>query len=168
MMYPLCFFKISNWPHCFFFFFLRFLKCFLYLFFKHLFTYVCMCVCICIDTYSQTQAAPSVSWGTWDLWSLLQHAGFFFFVIIVVSCRIIFTCVMWDYFSSFGMWALTCNMWNLVPWAGIEPRPPALGVWSLSYWTTREVPRCFKFGATFLKRYLEVNKNHSYHLIKEM
>ena len=23
---------------------------------------------------------------------------------------------------------------------GIHPRPPALGVWSLSHWTTREVP----------------------------
>ena len=27
----------------------------------------------------------------------------------------------------------------LVPWPGIEPRPPALGAWSLSRWT-REVP----------------------------
>ena len=31
-------------------------------------------------------------------------------------------------------------MWDLVPWPGIEPGPPALGVWSLSHWTTREVP----------------------------
>ena len=30
-------------------------------------------------------------------------------------------------------------MWDLVPWPGIEPRLPALGVWSISYWTTREV-----------------------------
>ena len=35
---------------------------------------------------------------------------------------------------------LSCGMWDLVPWPGIEPRPPALGVWSLSHWTTREVP----------------------------
>ena len=28
-------------------------------------------------------------------------------------------------------------MWDLVPWPGIEP---ALGAWSLSYWTTREIP----------------------------
>ena len=27
-----------------------------------------------------------------------------------------------------------------VPWPGIEPVPPALGVWSLSYCTAREVP----------------------------
>ena len=32
----------------------------------------------------------------------------------------------------------SCGMWDLVPWAGIEPGPLALGVWSLSHWT-REV-----------------------------
>ena len=31
-------------------------------------------------------------------------------------------------------------MWDLVPQPGIEPRPPALGVWSLTHWTTKEVP----------------------------
>ena len=33
-----------------------------------------------------------------------------------------------------------CRMWDLVPWPGMEPRPPALGAWSLSHWTTKEVP----------------------------
>ena len=31
-------------------------------------------------------------------------------------------------------------MWDLVPQPEIEPRPFALGVWSLSHYTTREVP----------------------------
>ena len=31
-------------------------------------------------------------------------------------------------------------MWNLVPWPGIKPGPPALGVQSLGHWTTREAP----------------------------
>ena len=31
-------------------------------------------------------------------------------------------------------------MWNPVPWPGIEPWLPALVAWSLSIWTTREVP----------------------------
>ena len=32
----------------------------------------------------------------------------------------------------------------LVPRPGTEPMPPALGVWSLNHWTTREVPPlCF-------------------------
>ena len=30
---------------------------------------------------------------------------------------------------------------NLVPWPEIKPRPPALGVWRLSHWSPREVPR---------------------------
>ena len=41
------------------------------------------------------------------------------------------------YLSALG---LSCGMWDLVPWPGIEPGPPALGAWSLSLWTTREVP----------------------------
>ena len=44
------------------------------------------------------------------------------------------------------MQALSCGMWHLIPWPGILPRPPALGAWSLSHWTTREDPQtqCFK------------------------
>ena len=34
----------------------------------------------------------------------------------------------------------SCGMWDLVPWPGIEPWAPALGAWSLSHWTTRDVP----------------------------
>ena len=42
---------------------------------------------------------------------------------------------------------LSCSMWDLVPWAGFEPGSTALGVWSLSHWTTWEVPEglYFKF-----------------------
>ena len=39
---------------------------------------------------------------------------------------------------SCGMWTLSYGMWDLVPWPGIEHRPPALAVWNLSHWTTRE------------------------------
>ena len=35
---------------------------------------------------------------------------------------------------------LSYHTWDLVPWPGIEPGPPALGAQSLSHWTTREVP----------------------------
>ena len=34
--------------------------------------------------------------------------------------------------------------WDLVPWPGIEPRPPALGTQSLGHWTTREVQQSLK------------------------
>ena len=35
---------------------------------------------------------------------------------------------------------LSYGMWDLVPWPGIKPRPYALGAWSLSHWTSKEVP----------------------------
>ena len=60
---------------------------------------------------------PGHSCSTWDFCSL-WHGGFF-------SCDI---------------WTLSCSMRDLVPWSGIELRPPALRAWSLSHWTTREVP----------------------------
>ena len=50
-------------------------------------------------------------------------------IFLVAACRV-FSC---------GMWTLSCCMWGLVPWPGVEPGPVALGVWSLSHWTTREV-----------------------------
>ena len=51
--------------------------------------------------------------------SLLWHVGF-----LVTACELLVAACMWD----------------LVPRPGIEPGPPALGVQSLSHWTTREVP----------------------------
>ena len=57
-------------------------------------------------------------------------------------------------FSS-NMRTLSCDIWDPVPWPGIEPRTPALGTRSLSHWTNREVPMsmvlfglfalCFRF-----------------------
>ena len=34
---------------------------------------------------------------------------------------------------------LSWGMWDLGPWPGKEPGPPALGTWSLNHWATREV-----------------------------
>ena len=41
---------------------------------------------------------------------------------------------------SYGMQTLSCGIWNQVSLPGIEARPSAMGVQSLSHWTTREVP----------------------------
>ena len=37
--------------------------------------------------------------------------------------------------------SLSRSMWDLVPWPGIKPRPPALGTQNLSHWTTWEIPQ---------------------------
>ena len=50
---------------------------------------------------------------------------------------------MWD----LQLWNLSCRMWDLVPWPGIEPRPPALWEHCLSYWTIRDVPTTLSFLA---------------------
>ena len=41
---------------------------------------------------------------------------------------------------SCGMWTLSCGMHVGSSSPGVEPGAPALGAWSLTYWTTREVP----------------------------
>ena len=64
---------------------------------------------------------------------------------IFVAARGIFSC---------GMQTLSCGMWDQVPWPGVKPRLPALGMWSLSHWTTREVPRMGVF--TVLLWYVSV------------
>ena len=51
--------------------------------------------------------------------------------VFVAACRIL----------SCGMWTLNWDMRHLVRWPEIEPRHPVLGAWSLSHWTTREVPQ---------------------------
>ena len=72
----------------------------------------------------------------WLHWVLLAACKIFFAAceIFVAACGI-FSC---------GRRTLSCSMWDLVPWPGIKPGSPALGVWSLSHWTTRDVPELFK------------------------
>ena len=43
--------------------------------------------------------------------------------------------LLWHMGSLFS-----CDIWVLILWPGINPGPPALGAWSVSHWTTREVP----------------------------
>ena len=58
--------------------------------------------------------------------------------VLVVACRI-FSVAAYKIFIC-NMPTLSYSMWDLIPPPGIEPGPPALGVGSLSHWTTREVP----------------------------
>ena len=47
------------------------------------------------------------------------------------------SCIAGGFFTFFtNVLRLNWGMWDLVPWSGIEPGPPALGVHSLSHWTT--------------------------------
>ena len=50
------------------------------------------------------------------------------------------SCIMWDLWSSLGMW--NPYLWHVrsSPWPEIERGPSSLGEQSLSLWTTRKVP----------------------------
>ena len=44
-----------------------------------------------------------------------------------------------EFYHYYYYWPLCAAGRILVPWPGIEPEPPALGMLSLNHWTTREV-----------------------------
>ena len=77
-----------------------------------------------------------------NLWASLGFLYIIFIwllqVLVVAHGIIDLPCGMWT--LCCGLWIHSCDTWDLVPWPGIEPGPPALGVWSLSHWTTREIP----------------------------
>ena len=50
--------------------------------------------------------------------------------IFSISSVYLFTWLLWHMESS--IFIVTCGRWTLVPWPGIEPRPPVLGAQSLS------------------------------------
>ena len=60
--------------------------------------------------------------------------------VLIVACKIFHLhCGLRDFFVV-ACRILSCSMWDPVPWPGIKPEFPALGAWSLSHWTTSEVP----------------------------
>ena len=84
-------------------------------------------------------------------WPSLRECFFFIYIYI---CLFVFfgyagswfpyskssvSVAMWRIFNC-SMWTVSCGLCSLVPWPGTEHRPPALGVWRFSHWTTREVP----------------------------
>ena len=76
-----------------------------------------------ISTYRQTQISFNNYLFIWLCW------------VLVTACRV-FSC---------SMWTLSCIMWDLIPWSGMEPGLLASEPWSLSHWTTREVPHNMVF-----------------------
>ena len=68
--------------------------------------------------------------------SQLLHTGSSLFTAAVGSVFLVATRGIF----SLSMPTLSGGVWDLVPRPEIEPRPPVLGVGSLSHWTTKEVP----------------------------
>ena len=92
------------------------------------------------------------NWATELNWIYFHFLYLFIYLIwlhwiFVVACRM-FRC---------GMWTLSCGLWDLVPWLGIELGSPALGAQSLNPWTTREVPHWYIYEIYFWKKLMAKN-----------
>ena len=59
--------------------------------------------------------------------------------------------------------SLVCSMWDLIPLPRIEPRPLALGPWSLSHQTTRDDPN-YNFSTSFLGVWNILSQTDSDHI----
>ena len=86
-------------------------------------------------TLGKTEVRPEVSswriyWIGWKGSRLRIADSFYLFIYLFL----LFIWLCWVLVSARRIFS--CRMWDLLPWPG----PPALGVWSLSHWTTREVP----------------------------
>ena len=55
-----------------------------------------------------------------------------------INVKFIFICLLWVLVARHR--TFSCGMWDLIPWPGIKPGAPALGAWTCSHWTSREVP----------------------------
>ena len=75
----------------------------------------------------------------------------------MVSSRAGSVCVL-SFFFFFWPSLVACGI--LVPRPGIKPVPPAVEVWSLHHWTSREVPPCL-FVLLLLTSLLGQNLLHS-------
>ena len=83
-----------------------------------------------VEAYSLLQWLPHLS-------LISSHASPHLFV---SDCHASFSKNILIYFMYLSVLGLSCSIWNLASWPGIEPRPPELGTLSLSPCTTREAP----------------------------
>ena len=81
-------------------------------------------------THGQLVGEPRPALGT-------TRANFFFKKYLFIWLHWVFSC------GAVACELSSCGIWDIliVSWPGIKPGPPALGVWSLSHWTTREVSK---------------------------
>ena len=108
-------------------------------------------------TTPATWEAPTYMWSYRNVESsflLPLHGQIYLFLILIYW----FVCAgFWLWHTGFLIFIATCGIlscstWDLVSWPGIEHGPPALGAWSLSHWTTREVPLVRSLVTSFLVR----------------
>ena len=82
-----------------------------------------------------------------------SFASFNFLELLIFSgvFHLLFARVLFEYFFIYlAMPGLSCGMWELVAWPGIEPEPSAFRAQNLSRWSTREVPGLLQYLFIYL------------------
>ena len=89
------------------------------------------------------ELVPSSFFSFFFFWR--QRSSFYFLIFIYLGVPGL-SCSMQDLFLvevcwifGCGIQILSCGLWDLVLWLGIEPGSHALGAKCLSHWTTREI-----------------------------
>ena len=96
------------------------------------------CSCTLSNILFTSHMWPLSSWNVLN--KCYWGAKFFIFskiIYLFIWLHCIFV-VVYKIFSC-SVWTFSSSTWDLVPWPVVKPGSPALGVWSLSHWTTREV-----------------------------
>ena len=83
----------------------------------------------------QSNRTCLLSLNTFSSFSIFLKYVFIYLVVLDSSCS---SQDLWSSLPcleafSCGMWTPSHGMWELVPWPGIEPRPPALGARRISH-----------------------------------
>ena len=95
-----------------------------------------------------------VLWPLLSFPNLLDVTTFFIKGLLLFPKSYAFSFLIFIYLAaqglSCGIRILSCCTWDLLPWLGIKPGSPTLWPWSLSHWTTREVPYVFLYAFQIL------------------
>ena len=88
--------------------------------------------------FAMGESRASQFWHQWHLGVFVCIFNIYFYLFIWLHQLFIVACKTFHLHCS--MQTLSWGIWDLISRLGFELGLPALGAWSLSHWTTREVP----------------------------
>ena len=96
------------------------------------FLFIALVLCFFLKLYAIFLPSLALSILNYFIFSPLSVSIILFFFLIYLAVP--------GFVSAQGIF-FSCGIWDLFPWPGIKTGLPALGAWSFSHWTTREVPQ---------------------------
>lgn len=85
--------------------------------------------------------APTLQWGVFGRWNPVPGLDWGGGSMAGPEAHALRWCIRPCQVLVVACTVFSCGTWELVTLPGIEPKPPALRTWSLSCWTTREIPK---------------------------